>query len=87
MALKPGCRGAVLCGTQVPLFTPMTPPQRSQLCTALKPLHVKAGTCIVKVGDAGNTFYVVEAGTCLVKSAAGQVRNPRESFSECANFD
>lgn len=58
---------------QVPLFATLSPPQRSQLCTALKPLHVKAGTAIVQAGDTGNTFYIVEAGTCLVQNLAGQV--------------
>lgn len=57
----------------MPLFATLSPPQRSQLCTALKPLHVKAGTAIVQAGDTGNTFYIVEAGTCLVQTSAGQV--------------
>ncbi len=60
-------------GLQVPLFTSLSPSQKSQLCTALRPLHVKAGTAVVRAGDAGNTFYVVEAGTCTVHSAQGQV--------------
>ena len=58
---------------QVPLFASLSPSQKSQLCTALRPLHVKAGTAIVRAGDAGNTFYVVEAGTCTVHSTQGKV--------------
>lgn len=58
---------------QVPLFSSLTPPQRSQLCTVLKPLHVKAGTPIVQADNTGNTFYVVEAGTCVVHNVANQV--------------
>ena len=58
---------------QVPLFASLSPSQKSQLCTALRPLHVKAGTAVVRAGDAGNTFYVVEAGTCTVHSVQGQV--------------
>jgi signal-transduction protein with cAMP-binding, CBS, and nucleotidyltransferase domain len=57
----------------VPLFATLSPSQKSQLCTALRPLHVKAGTTIVRKGDAGNTLYVVEAGTCTVYSPQGQV--------------
>ncbi|EIE24738.1 putative cGMP-dependent protein kinase [Coccomyxa subellipsoidea C-169] len=57
---------------KVPLFSTLTPPQRSQLCTVLKPLHVKAGTAIVQAGNTGNTFYVVEAGTCVVHNVASQ---------------
>ena len=62
---------------QVPLFASLSPSQKSQLCTALRPLHVKAGTAIVRAGDAGNTFYVVEAGTCTVHSTQGKVRPPQ----------
>ena len=58
---------------QVPLFGPLSPSQRSQLCTALKPLHARAGTVVVQAGDVGNTFYIVEAGTCVVQGANGQV--------------
>ena len=57
----------------MPLFASLSPSQKSQLCTALRPLHVKAGTAIVRAGDAGNTFYVVEAGTCTVHSTQGKV--------------
>ncbi|KAK9909485.1 hypothetical protein WJX75_003002 [Coccomyxa subellipsoidea] len=57
---------------KVPQFSTLTPPQRSQLCTVLKPLHVKAGTAIVQAGNTGNTFYVVEAGTCVVHNVANQ---------------
>ena len=65
------------CASQVPLFASLSPSQRSQLCTALLPLHVKAGTAVVQAGDAGNTFYVVEAGTCTVHSTQGQVSQLR----------
>ncbi|CAL8467781.1 g7319 [Coccomyxa elongata] len=57
---------------KVPLFSTLTPPQRSQLCTVLKPLHIKAGTAIVQAGNTGNTFYVVEAGTCVVQNVNNQ---------------
>ena len=60
--------------TQVPLFASLTPAQRSQLCTALKPMHVSGGTAIVRAGDVGDTFYVVEAGACSVVNEAQQAR-------------
>ncbi len=58
---------------QVPLFATLTPAQRSQLCTALKPMHVRSGTAIVRAGDVGETFYVVEAGICSVVNADNKV--------------
>ena len=60
--------------SQVPLFASLTPAQRSQLCTALKPMHVRGGTAIVRAGDVGDTFYVVEAGACSVVNEARQAR-------------
>jgi len=70
------CWKNAACAFQVPLFASLSPSQKSQLCTALRPLHVKAGTAVVRAGDAGNTFYVVEAGACTVHSSQGQVGQP-----------
>ena len=74
------------CFAQVPLFSTLTPPQRSQLCTVLKPLHIKAGTVIVQAGNAGNTFYVVEAGTCVVHNVNNQVGEPMLNFAVFAEY-
>ncbi len=39
----------------------------------MKQIHVPAGTTIVKRGEPGDTFCVIEAGTCSVQGEDGQV--------------
>ena len=66
---------AHLCSAaQVPLLAPLTSTQRSQLCPAMKQIHVPAGTTIVKRGEPGDTFCVIESGTCSVLGDDGLVR-------------
>ena len=61
------------CG-QVPLLGPLTLAQRGQLCTALQPLrHIPAGTVLVRRGEPGDAFYIVESGTCQVLGDSNQV--------------
>lgn len=72
--------------SQVPLFASLTPAQRSQLCTALKPMHVRGGTAIVRAGDVGDTFYVVEAGACSVVNEARQARPASSSPLQVIGF-
>lgn len=72
--------------SQVPLFASLTPAQRSQLCTALKPMHVRGGTAIVRAGDVGDTFYVVEAGACSVVNEARQARPASMSPMQVTGF-
>ena len=67
----------------MPLFATLTPAQRSQLCTALRPMHARAGTAIVRAGDVGDTFYVVEAGACSVVNDAHQARRPAPRRTPC----
>ena len=40
----------------------------------MKQIHVPAGTTIVKRGEPGDTFCIVESGTCTVLGEDGQVR-------------
>jgi len=65
------------------LFATLTPAQRSQLCTALRPMHARAGTAIVCAGDVGDTFYVVEAGACSVVNDAHQARGSAPRRKPC----
>jgi cAMP-dependent protein kinase regulator len=36
--------------------------EKSQLADALKIQRFNSGECIIKEGDAGNTFYILEEG-------------------------
>lgn len=60
---------------QVPLLTPLTPAQKAQLCAVLQPVrNCPAGTSLVRRGELGDAFYIVEAGSCVVLGADGRVR-------------
>ncbi|EER18890.1 cAMP-dependent protein kinase regulatory subunit, putative [Perkinsus marinus ATCC 50983] len=48
----------------VPLLNSMDAYERSQIADALKPVSVAAGEMIVKQGEPGDTFYVIEDGDC-----------------------
>ena len=64
--LSPAC-------LQVALLSLLSNQQRSQLCTALKPIHVPQGTMLVAKGEVGDAFYIVESGICQVLGDANQV--------------
>lgn len=58
---------------QVPLLAALDASQRSELCKALKPRLFNAGETIVRKGEPGEFFYVVESGECVVVGDSGQV--------------
>lgn len=57
---------------QVPLLAALDASQRSELCKALKPRMFNAGEIIVRKGEPGDFFYVVESGECVVLGDSGQ---------------
>ena len=59
---------------QVPLLAPLTSQQRLALCSALQVRAVKAGEAVITKGEVGDTFYVIELGTCAVVNDEGVVR-------------
>jgi MFS family permease len=46
----------------VPFFEPLAPTTLEKLAMRLRPLHVRAGTAVVREGEAGETFYIVGSG-------------------------
>ncbi|KAF4698546.1 hypothetical protein FOZ63_016809 [Perkinsus olseni] len=48
----------------VPLLASMDAYERGQIADALKPVSVAAGEMVVKQGEPGDTFYVIEEGAC-----------------------
>ena len=58
---------------QVPLLASLNAAQRSDLCTALQPRIFNAGESIVRKGEPGEAFYIVESGTCTVLGDSDQV--------------
>ncbi|EER17529.1 cAMP-dependent protein kinase regulatory subunit, putative [Perkinsus marinus ATCC 50983] len=57
----------------VSLLASMDAYERSQIADALKPVSVAAGDVIVKEGDPGDTFYVIENGDCEALKDRGGV--------------
>ena len=70
---------------QVPLLAALNAAQRSDLCMALKPRLFSAGEAIVRKGELGEAFYIVESGSCTVLGDSGQV-GPLASASSSASF-
>jgi hypothetical protein len=46
----------------IPIFSPLTPPVLEQLATRLAPVHASAGDEVIRRGDHGDRFYVVDKG-------------------------
>jgi MFS family permease len=46
----------------IPIFSPLSPPVLEQLAARLTPVQAQQGEDIIRVGDHGDRFYVVDAG-------------------------
>jgi MFS family permease len=46
----------------IPIFSPLSPPVLEQLAARLTPVHARAGDELIRVGDHGDRFYVVDKG-------------------------
>ncbi|KAF2196469.1 camp-dependent protein kinase-like protein regulatory subunit [Delitschia confertaspora ATCC 74209] len=51
---------------EVPLLSSLTPYERSKIADALETRKYPAGTTIIKEGDVGESFYILEAGEAEV---------------------
>ena len=51
---------------EVPIFEPLSLAAKERLAAKLLPLNVPAGETIVRAGDVGDRFYIVESGTVRV---------------------
>jgi predicted MFS family arabinose efflux permease len=47
---------------EIPIFSPLSPPVLEQLAARLTPVHARAGEEIIRKGDHGDRFYVVDSG-------------------------
>jgi MFS family permease len=62
----------------IPIFVPLSLAAKERLATKLVPFDARAGQTIVRVGDVGDRFYIVDSGTvriglgnCGTESGAG----------------
>jgi hypothetical protein len=70
---------------RVPMFAPLSIAAKERIATGLTPLTVPAGEVVIRAGEAGDRFYIVEEGELSV-SAAGATGTLRQgdSFGEIA---
>ena len=71
---------------QVPLFSPLEPKSLELIAQQLVRKEVAAGEVVIREGDPGDLFYIVESGRCTA-SFQGQVlssQGPGEPFGEIA---
>jgi MFS family permease len=70
----------------IPLFKPMPAPAIDQLASSLFPVHVSAGSAIVRQGDPGDRFYVIASGEVdvLIDGRQHSTLGPGGYFGEIA---
>jgi CRP-like cAMP-binding protein len=56
----------------VPMFVPLSLAAKERLATKLLPLDVAAGTTVVRAGDVGDRFYLVESGRVRIELPDGE---------------
>src|SRR5205814_7214846 len=50
----------------IPIFAPLPPATLEQLAQALQPVSVPAGADVVRVGDRGHNFFLLDSGAAEV---------------------
>jgi len=70
----------------IPIFSPLSPPVLEQLAARLTPVHASAGEEIIRLGDHGDRFYVVNGGEVeiLVDGEPPRREGEGEYFGEIA---
>jgi MFS family permease len=71
---------------QIEIFRPLPEPVLEQLARDLQPVHASAGEVIIRQGDHGDLFYVVEQGELEVRvdDSLAQRVGPGDHFGEIA---
>lgn len=83
-ATAPLARVALL--RAIPIFAPLPGPTLERLASRLDPLQVPADTEIIRAGEPGDRFYIVEAGEVEIvpEGKAPSVHGPGGYFGEIA---
>jgi hypothetical protein len=70
----------------LPIFAPLPPPTIEWMAAHLRELEVNAGTAIIREGQVGDRFYLIERGACEVTIGERLVRRlgPGDGFGEIA---
>jgi hypothetical protein len=64
----------------VPMFVPLSLAAKERLATKLQPLDVPAGATIVRAGESGDRFYLIDSGSVRVEFEQG------EKLSEAGDY-
>lgn len=65
---------------KVPLLESLDTYERNQIADALRTEHFKAGDSVVRQGDPGDKFYIIEEGEAVATKAFVPGQDPREVF-------
>jgi Cyclic nucleotide-binding domain/Major Facilitator Superfamily len=71
---------------KIPIFAPLPPPSLERLASQLVPVEVSAGTEVIRQGEPGDGFYLIESGRCAVAvdgASSGEL-GPGDFFGEIA---
>jgi MFS family permease len=69
----------------VPMFAPLSLAAKERLATRLVALDVPAGATILRAGDVGDRFYLVDSGTVRIGREDGETQSgPGDYFGEIA---
>jgi hypothetical protein len=68
------------------LFSPLPPPELERLAAALVPLQLAAGADVVREGESGDRFFVIDSGRAAVETQGEEIRElgPGDFFGEIA---
>jgi hypothetical protein len=68
------------------MFAPLAPPVIERLSAQLEPLDIAAGTWIIREGEVGDRFYLIDGGEVEISIGGSIVRvqGPGEGFGEIA---
>jgi MFS family permease len=71
---------------RVPTFAVLPPPELERLAQTLVSMTVPPGTAVVREGDRGDRFWIIERGTAVVSVGGHEVRElgPGDTFGEIA---
>jgi MFS family permease len=71
---------------RISIFSPLPEPALERLASQLVPIEAPAGTVLIRQGDHGDRFYVVESGRLRVSvdGSPGRELGPGDSFGEIA---
>jgi hypothetical protein len=70
----------------LPIFAPLPPPTIEWMAAHLRELDVEAGTAVIREGQVGDRFYVIDRGAAEVTIGERAVRRlgPGDGFGEIA---